>query len=196
MTIESDIDFDTRDALPGVDPIFVERWSPRAFQPVPLDEAVLARLMDAARWSPSCFNEQPWRFYTSTPDTFDDYLSMLIEFNQAWARNASVLGFLVGSSHFAANGKPNDVYALDCGAAWMAMSLQARREGLYTHGMAGIKHEEVSDHLELDPDREVVLMGFAIGRLGDRATLDPKLQERETPSSRKPLDDIWIRGKS
>ena len=196
MKTESDIDFDARDALPGVDPIFVERWSPRAFQPGALDEAVTARLIDAARWSPSCYNEQPWRFYTSTPDTFGDFLSMLIEFNQAWARNASVLGYLVGSSHFAANGKPNDAYALDCGAAWMAMSLQARREGLYTHGMAGIRREEIARYFGLDPDREVVLMGFAIGRLGDRTTLDPKLQEREAPSPRKPLDDIWIRGKS
>ncbi len=195
MTDRNDIDFDRRDALPGVDPVFVERWSPRAFQPGTLDDEVIARLIDAARWSPSCFNEQPWRFYTSTADTFADYLSLLIEFNQAWARNASVLGYLVGSARFAANDKPNDVFALDCGAAWMAMSLQARREGLYTHGMAGIKHEEISDYLGLDPDREVVLMGFAIGRLGDRATLDPALQEREAPSPRKPLDEIWRRGK-
>lgn len=196
MTNPKDIDFDARDALPGVDPLFAERWSPRAFLPAPLDAGVVARLIDAARWSPSCYNEQPWRFYTSTTDSFADYLSMLVEFNQVWARNASVLGYLVGSSHFAANGKPNDMFALDCGAAWMAMTLQARREGLYTHGMAGIKREEVSDYLGLDPDREVVLMGFAIGRLGDRATLDPKLQEREVPSPRRPLDEIWIQGKS
>jgi len=196
MTDQRDIDFDMRDALPGVDRILVERWSPRAFQPGTLDDEVVARLIDAARWSPSCFNEQPWRFYTSTPETFGDYLSLLIEFNQAWAGNASVLGYLVGRSHFAANGKPNDVYALDCGAAWMAMSLQARREGLYTHGMAGIKREEVCEYLGLDPELEVVLMGFAIGRLGDSTTLDPKLQAREVPSPRKPLDDIWNRGKS
>ena len=196
MTNPKDIDLDVRDALPGVDRLFVERWSPRAFLPRPIDADVVARLIDAARWSPSCYNEQPWRFYTSTTDTFADYLSMLVEFNQVWAGNASVLGYLVGSSHFAANGKPNDVFALDCGAAWMAMHLQARREGLYTHGMAGIKREEVSDYLGLDPGREVVLMGFAIGRLGDRATLDPKLQEREVPSPRKPLDEIWIQGKS
>ncbi|MEJ2531951.1 MAG: nitroreductase family protein [Halioglobus sp.] len=195
MTDQKESDYDMRDALPGVDRIFVERWSPRAFQPGTLDDEIVARLIDAARWSPSCFNEQPWRFCTSTADTFGEYLSLLVDSNQAWARNASVLGYLVGSSHFAANDKPNDVYALDCGAAWMAMTLQARREGLYTHGMAGIKREEVSAYLGLDPDREVVLMGFAIGRRGDKAALDPKLQEREAPSPRKPLGEIWNRGR-
>ena len=195
MTDQKESDYDMRDALPGVDRIFVERWSPRAFQPGTLDDEIVARLIDAARWSPSCFNEQPWRFYTSTAETFGEYLSLLVDSNQAWARNASVLGYLVGSSHFATNDKPNDVYALDCGAAWMAMTLQARREGLYTHGMAGIKREEVSGYLGLDPDREVVLMGFAIGRRGDKAALDPKLQEREAPSPRKPLGEIWHRGR-
>ena len=186
MTNRKTIDFDARDSLPGVDPVFVERWSPRAFQPGALDDELIARLIDAARWSPSCFNEQPWRFYTSTEETFADYLSMLIDFNQSWATNASVLGFLVGRSHFAGNGKPNEAYALDCGAAWMAMSLQARREGLYTHGMAGIRRDEVSRYLGLDPALEIVLMGFAIGRLGDRDSLEPNLRDREVPSPRKP----------
>src|SRR5690554_6120426 len=98
MGDNDDISFAQRDPLAGVDPLFVTRWSPRAFAKGTVDQAVLARLMDAARWSPSCFNEQPWRFYTSTAETFADYLDLLGEGNQTWAVNASVLGFLIGKT--------------------------------------------------------------------------------------------------
>jgi len=187
-------DFANRDALPGVDPLFVTRWSPRAFAKSPVDDATLARLVDAARWSPSCFNEQPWRFYTSTAETFSDYLDLLLEGNQMWACNASVIGFLAGKTRFSHNGKPNDAFALDCGAAWMALTLQARLEGLYTHGMAGIRYEAVQAYLGLDPDEERVLMGFAIGLMGDKQQLNAELQAREEPSGRRKLSEIWYSG--
>jgi len=186
--------FAHRDALSGVDTLFVTRWSPRAFDKSPVDDAALARIIDAARWSPSCFNEQPWRFYTSTAETFADYLGLLLEGNQAWAGNAGVIGFLAGRTRFSHNGKDNDSFALDCGAAWMAMTLQARIEGLYSHGMAGIKRDEAQAYFGLDPDEERVLMGFTLGRIGDKGILDASLQERESPSGRKPLDEIWRAG--
>ncbi len=179
-----------RDPLAGVDTLFPSRWSPRAFDNSALDRETLAILIDAARWSPSCYNEQPWRFYTSNNDTFADYLQLLVEGNQAWAQNASVLGFLVANTRFSANGKDNPVYQLDCGAAWMAMSLQAQKLGLSTHGMAGIKYDEVAKYLSLDDD-EAVLMGFAIGRAADPSTLPENLQAKEIPSPRKSLDEIW-----
>ena len=191
MSDKNHISFANRDSITGVNPVFVERWSPRAFVPGPIDEATLTRLFDAARWAPSCFNEQPWRFYTSTADTFDKYLALLVERNQVWAKDASVIGVLVGKTRFAKSDASNDSYALDCGAAWMALALQARFEGLYTHGMAGIKKLEVAASLDLDPEREAVLMGFAIGRLGDKSKLDESLRERESPSPRKPLASIW-----
>ncbi len=180
-----------RQALPGVDPLFVERWSPRAFAPEPVDQATLTRLFEAARWSPSCFNEQPWRFYTSSDATFDDYLQLLVEKNRRWAQHAPVLGFLVGKRQFTRTGKDNPSFALDCGAAWMAMTLQARLEGLYTHGMAGIQHEAVADYLALDTDSEAVMMGFAIGRMGDPQQLETDFREQESPSDRMALETVW-----
>lgn len=186
----------TRDPKEGVSALFYERWSPRAFSQVELDDATVARLIDAARWSPSCFNAQPWRFYTanaaSNPSGFADFVNLLLEGNQSWAKDASVIGFLVGKKHFEHNGKPNASYALDCGAAWMAMTLQARQEGLYTHGMAGIKHKEIAAHFGIDPEQYEVLMGFAIGKIGDASQLNEGLQEKEYPSPRKSADDIWL----
>ncbi|NHN39024.1 hypothetical protein G8764_17070 [Pseudomaricurvus alcaniphilus] len=180
-----------RDPAPGVLPMFVERWSPRAFADFVIDQATMVRLLDAARWSPSCFNAQPWRFYTSSQDSFNDYLELLVEKNQVWAKRASVIGFLVGKKHFEHNGKPNPTYAFDCGSAWMAMTLQAHSEGLCTHGMAGIHHDKVAEYFSLDSENEEVLMGFAIGKLGDPAQLEEDVRAREFPSLRKPLAEIW-----
>ncbi|WP_269618727.1 nitroreductase family protein [Zhongshania sp. BJYM1] len=185
-----------RDPLDGVSALFYERWSPRAFANAEIDDATVARLIDAARWSPSCFNAQPWRFYTanasSNADRFAAFLNLLLEGNQSWAKDASVLGFIVAKKHFEHNGKPNPSYALDCGAAWMAMTLQARQEGLYTHGMAGIKHTDILEHLGLDAEQHEVVVGFTIGKKGDVSQLDQGLQEKEFPSPRKPLDEVWL----
>ena len=74
-----------------------KRWSPRAFEKTSIDDATLERIMQAARLSPSCFNAQPWRIYTSTDATFDDYLNLLVEGNQGWAKDTSVLGFMVAT---------------------------------------------------------------------------------------------------
>ncbi|MDX1694944.1 MAG: nitroreductase family protein [Ketobacteraceae bacterium] len=186
--------FDQRDPVPGVAEVLYKRWSPRAFAQATLSQQQMNRLIDAARWSPSCYNEQPWRFYTSTADTFSDFVNLLVEANQAWAKHASVLGFLAGRKHFRKNGKPNDSYQLDCGSAWMAMTIQARLDGLYTHGMAGIKKAEVAEYLGLDTEQEEVLMGFAIGMVGDKHQLSEAMQEKEYPSPREPLSVIWPKG--
>ena len=187
MTEENAFNFDVRDHIDGVNDLFVERWSPRNFENHVIPKETLARIVDAARWTPSCYNEQPWRFHTSDGASFDDYLHLLVEANQAWAKSASVIGFLVGKKTFARNGKHNDFFQLDCGAAWMSMSLQARFEGLYTHGMGGIKKEAIADYLDINTEEEAVLMGFVIGKLGDT---DASSKEEITP--RKPLDEIWL----
>ena len=185
------IDFSARDTDSGVDSLFTQRWSPRAFQEHLIEPSVMDRIMDAARWSPSCFNAQPWRFYTSTEATFDDFLNLLVEGNQGWAKDTSVIGFLVGEKNFEHNGKPNAFSSFDSGAAWMGLTLQARMEGLYTHGMGGIKADEVAKYLTLDDEKSDVIMGFTIGKLADLSQLDADRQAAETPNERKPLADIW-----
>jgi nitroreductase len=192
MTMSSQkIDFSARVTNTDVDPMFTQRWSPRAFQKHRIGEELMSRIMDAARWSPSCFNAQPWRFYTSTESSFDDFLNLLVEGNQGWAKDASVIGFLIGQKNFEHNGKPNAYSTFDSGAAWMSMTLQARLEGLYTHGMGGIKAAEVAEYLRLDSDQSEVIMGFAIGKLADLDTLDADKRAAETPNERKAISEIW-----
>jgi nitroreductase len=185
------INFDARDTSTGLDQLFIQRWSPRAFQKTKIDDSTMHRIMDAARWSPSCFNAQPWRFYTSTDHTFDDFLNLLVEGNQGWAKDTAVIGFVVAEKNFEHNGKTNDYSAFDSGAAWMSMTLQARMEGLYTHGMGGIKAAQAAEYLGIDTDNADVLMGFTIGKLADLSQLDEEQRENETPNSRKDLSEIW-----
>lgn len=185
-------DFSARDALDGVDSLLAKRWSPRAFVKTDISDSDLAVLFEAARWAPSCFNAQPWAFHVSTEKSFDKYLDLLVEGNQVWARDASVLGFVVVKKTFPHNGKPNNYAEYDAGAAWMAMTVQARQMGLYTHGMAGIKHEEVAAYLKLDDDHKVVC-GFAIGVAATPDTLPDELAAKEKPSPRKPLSDVLRR---
>jgi nitroreductase len=185
------INFDARDTSTGIDPLFIQRWSPRAFQKSSIDDSTMQRIMDAARWSPSCFNAQPWRFYTSTDNTFDDFLNLLVEANQSWAKDNAVIGFLVAEKNFEHNGKVNEHARFDSGAAWMAMTLQARMEGLYTHGMGGIKADEAAKYLNIDTDTADVVMGFTIGKLADLSQLNDEQRENETPNSRKDLSEIW-----
>ena len=189
-------DFSQRDPAMGVDSLFHTRWSPRAFKKIAVPEEILRAVFDAARWSPSCFNDQPWQFITNRDDSdFDVFLSLLTEWNQQWAHNASLLGFIIARKHFDHNGKPNNLAVFDCGAAWLSMTLQARRFGLYTHGMGGIKRDEIYSAFDLDPEKYEVVCGFALGALDTPQTLKAEFAEIEKPSPRKPTDEIWRRGK-
>ena len=185
------LNFDARSTDSGVNTLFTQRWSPRAFQAHQIDSPTMQRIMDAARWSPSCFNAQPWRFYTSTESSFGDFLNLLVDANQSWAKNVSVIGFLVARKHFDYNGEPNSYCEFDSGAAWMAMTLQARMEGLYTHGLGGIKKNEAAKYLGIDTDQSEVLMGFTIGKLAALNELTEQQRQEETPNERLSLSEIW-----
>lgn len=184
-------DFSDRKSEPITDTLFSERWSPRAFKKSSIPDVALDAIFDAARWSPSCFNEQPWQFFTTTDKHFELFLSLLVEANQVWAKNASLLGFIVARKHFARNDKPNATANFDCGAAWMALTLQAKLFGLFTHGMAGIKYDEVYTALDINPATHDVICGFALGVLDSPDNLPEELRDKEKPSPRVALSDIW-----
>ena len=90
---------------------------------------------------------------------------------------------------------PTDIRFFDCGAAWMALTLQANKFGLYTHGMGGIKRNEVCAKLNVPEDYYEVVCGFALGVIDSPDMLSEDLAEREVPSQRKSLPEIWKQGK-
>jgi nitroreductase len=179
-----------------IDPLFLERWSPRAFDGSEIPDDDLMTMFEAARWAPSAFNSQPWHFlYARRGDeNWERFLSLLIPWNRSWARTASVLVYIVSDTLPFTDRKsgepaPSTTHSFDAGAAWVSLALQATRMGYHAHGMSGIQYERARAELKL-PERYVLNAACAIGRLGDPAQLDEKLQAREFPSDRKPQSDF------
>ncbi len=174
---------------------FIRRWSPRAFAPRALSLAQLSRLVEAARWSPSCFNSQPWRFVYALRDSesWDNHLGLLMDMNQVWARNAGALVAMVAKTTFD-DGSPAPTASFDTGTAWMSMALEAQAMGLISHAMWGFHHDRAATTLGLPADHAVQAM-VAFGYPGDKADLPEKYQAREMPSPRKSIQELLFEGK-
>lgn len=193
------MDTDPRAVTRPVDPLFLDRWSPRAFDASSLPQADLDTLLDAARWAPSAFNYQPWRFLYAHRDSADwaRFLGLLLPFNQSWVQHASVLTFILSDSLSSAPGsqetKPSHSHSFDAGAAWALLALQATKMGYHTHAMTGVDFDAARRELAV-PDRFRIEAAVAIGRMGDKATLPEALQAREAPSGRNPIDSFAFAG--
>jgi len=181
-----------RQAAYPIDPLFLERWSPRAFDGSEIPEADLRTMFEAARWAPSAFNSQPWRFLYARRGGADweRFLGLLIPWNQDWAHSASALVYILSDTlpfTDKATGAPapSATHSFDAGTAWACLALQASLMGYHAHGMSGIQHDLARAELAI-PDRWTLNAACAIGRLGDPATLPDKLRSREFPSDRKP----------
>ena len=190
---------ETRNAENAVAPLFLERWSPRAFDGTALPEDKLLTILEAAHWAPSAFNFQPWRFVYAVKGTpeFDRLLGLLNDFNQSWAKAAGALVFILSKTHAAAPGsseeQPIYSHSFDAGAAWGLLSLQAQLLGYHVHGMTGIHFDRIPEVLGV-PEGFRVEAGVAIGKLGDKAQLPDALQAREVPRPRRPLAEVAFKG--
>jgi nitroreductase len=179
----------------ALDPLFLHRWSPRAFDQSEISEAEMRLLFDAARWAPSAYNYQPWRFlYARRGDAnWDRFLGLLIPFNQSWAKDAAALVFILSETTMGAPDKPSHSHSFDAGAAWGQLSLQAAIAGYHTHGMTGVDFDRARTELNV-PENFRIEAAAAIGRVGDPAKLPDGLREREVPSGRKSIDEIAFAG--
>ena len=169
------------------------RWSPVAFSDRRVDPETIGSLLEAARWAPSSFNEQPWSFIVATKDEpaeLERLLGCLVEGNITWAKQAPVLMLSVAKLNFARNQKPNRHAFHDVGLAAANLVVQATSLGLAVHQMAGILPDKAREVYGIPEDYEVVA-GIALGYPGDAAKLDEKLRRREqAPRSRKPLEEF------
>jgi nitroreductase len=173
------------------------RWSPRAFSDKPVDREILASLFEAARWAPSSNNEQPWAYFVATKDNAEDFakmVSVLVEFNADWAKNAPVLLLAVSRLKFP-NGNPNRNAFYDTGAATALLSVEATARGLAVHQMAGFDPAKAKQVFEIPEDCEPIA-AIAVGFPGDPNSLSQKLQDRENaPRTRKPLTEFVMSGR-
>ena len=173
------------------------RWSPRAIDPDRLVTAAqVAVLIEAARWAPSCYNEQPWRFLVfdgSDPAALARARDCLVEGN-AWARRAPVLLLSVAFESFRRNGKPNRHAQHDVGLASENLALQAAAGGLAVHMMAGFDAERARREFHI-PEGFTPMAMIAVGFPASPDLLPAPLRERElAPRERLPVSEIAFAG--
>lgn len=178
-----------------VHPIFLQRWSPRAFDGSVMPEADLLSILEAGRWAPSAYNIQPWTFLYSRKgdESWGTFQSYLDEFNQTWAHAASALIFVLSDAIMPGEGerpdKPSPYHSFDTGAAWAQIALQASTMGYSAHAMAGIHFDRIRTGLSI-PERYKIEIAVAVGKRADASILAPDLQAQERPSDRRALREM------
>lgn len=178
------------------DKLFPLRHSPRAMSGEALTQQEIMPLFEAAKWAPSSFNNQPWRFLYSLKGsaTWNTFLNLLLPQNQVWCKNAGALVVLISKTTFDHNGKPAKTHSFDAGAAWENFALQGTFSGLAVHGMQGFDYDRAKTELSIPDEYQVEAM-IAVGKPGRKEDLPPELRERETPTPRKKLSEIVFEGK-
>ena len=178
-----------------IEPIFLKRWSPRAMTGESLRDDELMTLFEAARWAPSTYNEQEWRFLYARRDSahWQTFFDLLAEANQVWCKRAAALVVVLSHKVFTRNGKPNPVHTFDSGSAFENLALQGGAMGLVVHGMAGFDRDRARSALKVPHDYDVEAM-IALGRPGTPRDLPEELQKIEKPSGRKKVNEIAREG--
>jgi len=186
---------DYRQPSAHVHEVILNRWSPRALSGEAVSDTDLRSLFEAARWAPSAFNGQPWRFLYARKGSphWDTFFDLMVEFNQSWAKNAGVLIVVLSRTTTESSGKPVLTHSFDTGAAWENLALQATALGLVAHGMQGFNYDRAREALGV-PEHYAVEAMIAVGHPGDPADLPEALREREQPSGRKTIDEIAWEG--
>lgn len=167
------------------------RFSNRALteKNVPLE--AYEAMVEAASFAPSCFNEQPWRFYIARGERKEKLLQTLTPMNREWACRADALVLTVSKQTFTSNGKPNPWHLSDAGCAAGYFMLEAERRGLTAHPMAGFDQKAAREVMGVPEEFDLVHV-MAVGYPGDLDKLSEKNQARNHPAPRKPIEEFLL----
>ncbi|WP_294537403.1 nitroreductase family protein [uncultured Rhodoblastus sp.] len=190
---------DGRVAATPVSSLFLTRWSARAMTAEPIPDEILFAMFEAARFSPSSYNSQPWRFaYAKRGDeAFPRYVDCLSTPNRAWAGEASALVLIASRAAFVPPGAAEEIVSptasFDAGAAWASLAFQAALLGWTTRAMGGFDKERARLATGAPPSLKLEAM-VAIGKRGDASLLPPDKQKLEKPNARKTIGQIVFAG--
>lgn len=180
--------------------LIATRWSPRALdQDTPVPRRHITALLEAARWAPSCFGDQPWRYLVwdrhADETAWQQAFDCLAEGNQAWVRRCPVLLAALADSVFERNGKPNRWAQYDTGAASENLCLQAAAMGLAAHQMGGFDKTRLAEFFEI-PERFTAMAMIAVGVPAGPDTLPVAFRDGETAArERRPLSELAFDGR-
>ncbi|WP_022879528.1 nitroreductase family protein [Microbacterium sp. B19] len=174
--------------------VLAERWSTRVFDAeAPIDEEALRAAFEAARWSPSANNTQPWRFIVGRrgTDAHAKIVESLVGFNQGWAPAAGALIVVLAETADAeGNALPWATY--DAGQSAAFFTVEAHARGLATHTMGGFSGDELRGAFGIDP-RFTPVTVIAVGAFGDLDAADEAFRARESaPRTRRPLAESLL----
>ena len=175
-----------------INPIIAHRWSPRAFSSKPVEQDKITALLEAARWSSSAFNEQPWRFIVGKEqdDSWKKILESLVEWNRNWAKTSPLLILNIAKLNFTHNNKPNDIALYDLGQAVSSMTLEAVHQDLFSHQMTGFDSKKAEELFNI-PEGFKAVSVTAFGYYGDPADIPEDIAKMEkNERSRKDLNEI------
>ena len=173
------------------------RWSPRAFDASKsVSQEQVITLLEAARWAPSCFGDEPWRFivwYKGTNESaWQQAFNCLAPSNQTWVKAAPVLMLVCANTLFGHNQTPNRWGQYDTGAAAENLCLQASSMGLMVHQMGGFNADKARESFAI-PDQYTPMAMLAVGYEGDENNLPDELKTRELAErKRKPLGELFF----
>lgn len=183
-----------------IHPLLAGRWSPRSFDADrTLDARTLRGLLEAARWAPSCSNEQPWRFVLGArgddavaAGRWQQIFAGLDVGNRPWCSNAAAFVVMLATRTFAARGVANPWAWHDVGMAGLSLALEAHARGLGTHPMAGFDADALRASLAIPENLDIVAV-WAIGAPGPAQALsEPYLGRELAPRARKPLSELML----
>jgi nitroreductase len=175
--------------------LILNRWSPRAMSGEPISNEELMSLFEAARWAPSSFNNQPWRFMYALHNSehWDMFFNLLADANKVWCAKAAVLIVIASANNFAYNNKPSRTHSFDAGAAWENFALEGYAQGLVIHAMEGFDYDQAKTVLKIPTDYTVEAM-IAVGKPGKTEDLPAQLQQKEQQSDRKKIEEFVFEG--
>jgi len=182
-----------------IDETLASRWSGRAYDATKaVSQTQIISLLEAARWAPSCFGDQPWRFivWDKTTDikAWQQAFDCLVPANQSWVKDSPVLVLVCADTLFGHNQKPNRWAQYDTGAAAENLCLQASSIGLMAHQMGGFDADKAREAFAV-PTQYVPMAMVAVGYAADISILEGEILARETAErKRKPLNELFFKG--
>lgn len=175
-------------ASTDIHPVLGNRWSPRAFaEDRRVERAVLLACLEAGRWAPSCFGDEPWRFIVTDRHAdaapWEKLLACLAAKNRQWAQHAPVLLLACSAAEFRRGGD-NRWAQYDTGAASLSVCIQAEAMGLASHQMGGFDVEAARAAFAI-PDAVMPMAVIALGYQAPAASLDEGFREAELDERRR-----------
>ncbi len=175
------------------------RWSGRAYDAnKSVSHTQIISLLEAARWAPSCFGDEPWRFVVWDKnvdvEAWQQAFDCLVPGNQDWVKDSPVLILTCANTLFNHNGKPNRFAQYDTGAAAVNLCLQAEDMGLMAHQMGGFNVDLAREKFNIPADVTLMAM-ISVGYAADISTVTGEALTRETAErKRKSLGEVFFNG--